>query len=139
MVRTIHNEFDAFRNSAKLPDNQSIAKEFVVVRNMVFKSLGATHIIIVGVFANDDIRPGNNILDKYNLLNTFVRIYAIRVWPHNLTPSFLSKVVYHIHVLFTILTMAERAIIARSASIFQTKAYMNEHGHLSVRTTDTSD
>lgn len=87
VVCAVHNELNALCDRAKLSDDQLVSQKLIVVSDMVFKFLRAIHVIVVGIVADNNVRSGYDVLDKYDLLDSFVRIYAIRIRPHKLTLS----------------------------------------------------
>jgi hypothetical protein len=78
MVGAIHDEFDASGDGAEFPDDQAIAGEGKVIKNIALKISGAIRVIIIRVVPDDDVRILHRVLDEANLREAFHGVRIIR-------------------------------------------------------------
>ena len=80
MIGAIHDELDAFGDSAELADDQLVADEGVVVENILEEVLRAFGVVVIGVIADNDIGIINEILDEPDLRETFHGVLVSGGW-----------------------------------------------------------
>ena len=90
VVRAVHDELYAPGYGAEPADDEPVAQELVVVRDVLLKALRPVRVVIIAVLPCYDVRPCYNVLYEHYLLEVFVRIDAVRIRAH-ISASFREK------------------------------------------------
>lgn len=80
MIGTVHYELHAFGNGTEFADDEFVADELVVVGHVRLKVLAAGGgIIIIGVFAHQNVGAGDDIFDIADAGDVLVGMNSIRI------------------------------------------------------------
>ena len=73
-----------------------------MVGNVLFKVLRTVYIVVIGVFANNDIGVGYHVFDVHYLFDVFVRVNAVWIGSHNVPPFMVDIAKNNQAIKFTI-------------------------------------
>lgn len=79
VVGAVHDKFHPLADGAEFADDQLVADKFVVVGDVLFKPFGAVAVVVIGVIADDDVRPRDGVFDKTDTWDIFVGEQLVRV------------------------------------------------------------
>jgi len=63
VVRAIHDELHVGRHGEELPDDELVANEIEVVQDVGLEVRHSGRVVVVGVIADDDVGPGDMVLE----------------------------------------------------------------------------